>query len=40
VHFVFGKSAGSFSVSGPPLDGKQAAAVTETGLHTERTSVI
>jgi hypothetical protein len=34
---VSGKPAGSFSVSGPPLYGKQAAAVSETSLHIKRT---
>jgi hypothetical protein len=37
VGFVSGKPAGSFSVSGPPLYGKEAAAVSETSLHIKRT---
>jgi hypothetical protein len=34
---VSGKLASSFSVSGPPLYGKEAAAVSETSLHIKRT---
>jgi hypothetical protein len=37
VDFVSGKPAGSFSVSGPPLYGKEAAAVSETSLRIKRT---
>lgn len=40
VYFVSGKSADSFSASGQPLYGKQAAAVTETSLHIKRTPLI
>jgi hypothetical protein len=40
VGFVYGKPAGSFSVSGPPLYGKEAAAVSETSLHIKRTPSI
>jgi hypothetical protein len=36
VFKVSGRSAGSFSVSGPPLDGKEAAAVTETSHRIDR----
>jgi hypothetical protein len=39
IGFVPGKSAGSFSVSGPPLYGKEAAAVAETNLHIKRTQI-
>jgi hypothetical protein len=37
VGFVSGKPAGCFSVSGPPLYGKEAAAVSENNLHIKRT---
>jgi hypothetical protein len=34
---VSGKTAGSFSVSGLPLSGKEAAAVSKTSRHIKRT---
>lgn len=40
MYFVSGRTAGSFSVRGPSLHGKEAVAVTENSLRIKRTHVI